>query len=94
MWDIMIQGEKKPLGEVHLEDVPDDVPCIIFKDNFTSFRVIKVPSVKRLIVWDLNNKDRTSSYLLPEEKRTFEEMVVDALEFWENVGGSRHSMVD
>lgn len=94
MWSIQIRGKQKPLREVSLEDVPDDVPCILSKQGSNSFRVIKVPSIKRLVVWDEQNKERTSSYLLSEEKRSLEEMVVDAVEFWENISGSRHSMAN
>ena len=92
-WEIIILGNRKPLSDVELSDIPDDIACVLSKGNNTSFRVIKVPSVKRLVVWDTDDKKRTTSFLLRGEQ-PFAEMVTSAIEFWEDSSDSRHSMVD
>jgi len=91
-WEIIIYGDRKPLSEVKLTDMPEDLACVIAKGDRASYRVVRVPSLRRLVVWDQNDKKRTSSFMLKEDS-SFEEMVMTAIDLWESTS-DRYSLAN
>ena len=82
MWGISINEEKKLLSEISLEDVPSDKACIVSNGTIDSLRIVKVPSIHRLIIWDMNDKKRTFSFFLSEAQDEFAAVIQDVLRFW------------